>query len=372
MKICFTGDLFLGGDLLNRDASDIVNVRSFTNADRRVVNLEQAISDTNVAADKCTLFSDSSSLDRLKELNVQAVNIANNHIQDKGINGIAETRQHFVKSNIGVFGAGADLTDARTKYIIEKNLVLIGYCDFEKKYLNQIEVASVDSTGINPLRYNNVLDDLNTLDVDEKAILYFHWGKEHVFLPTRNDLALSKVLLNHPKVLLIVGMHAHRVQGYVQGGQKRAYMSLGNFLFPNFYISPPTQITYPSDVPVKVDVTRLYHSVYNLTYKKWKWINRVSLILEYDTVTHAIKHIPVVQNDDLPEVSELEGFQKQFINTFILFLSLVYRLNSKFYHPLEIIHSKLLAKKWTLGVQFFKIKQLGARKVLDLLIEKFK
>ena len=86
MKICFTGDLFLGGDLLNKDTSDIVNVTSFTNADRRVVNLEQAISDTNAVADKCTLFTDSLSMDRLKELNVQAVNMANNHIQDKGIN----------------------------------------------------------------------------------------------------------------------------------------------------------------------------------------------------------------------------------------------------------------------------------------------
>lgn len=222
------------------------------------------------------------------------------------------------------------------------------------------------------MRYDNILDDLDTLDVDEKVIHYFHWGKEHVFLLTRKDLALSKVLLNHPKVLLIVGMHAHRVHGYVQSGQKRAYMSLGNFLFPNFYISPPTQITYPCDVPKKVDVTRLYHSVYNLTYKKWKWINRVSLILEYDTVTHAIKHIPLVQNDDLSEVSELGGFQKQFINSLILFLSLVYRLNSKFYHPLEIIHSKLLAKKWTLGVQFFRIKQIGVRKAPVLLTDKFK
>ena len=132
MKICFTGDLFLGGDLLNKDTSDIVNVTSFTNADRRVVNLEQAISDTNAVADKCTLFTDSLSMDRLKELNVQAVNMANNHIQDKGINGISETRQLLVKSKIGVFGAGANLADAKTKYIIEKNLVLLGYCDFEK------------------------------------------------------------------------------------------------------------------------------------------------------------------------------------------------------------------------------------------------
>ena len=39
-----------------------------------------------------------------------------------------------------------------------------------------------------------------------------------------------------------------------------------HMLFPNFYISPPTQIFYPKDTLKDIDVTKLYHSVFKLTY----------------------------------------------------------------------------------------------------------
>ena len=112
MKICFTGDLFLGGDLLNKDATNIINVNSFKNSDRRIINLEQAISDSDYIENKCTLFTGSSSINQLKELKIDAVNIANNHIQDKGKGGINETREHLLNNEIGVFGAGKNLADS--------------------------------------------------------------------------------------------------------------------------------------------------------------------------------------------------------------------------------------------------------------------
>ena len=133
MKICFTGDLFLGGDLLNKDATNIINVNSFKNSDRRIVNLEQAISDSDYIENKCTLFTGSSSINQLKELKIDAVNIANNHIQDKGIEGINETKEHLLNNQIGVFGAGKNLADSKTKFLLDENLVLFGYCDYDKK-----------------------------------------------------------------------------------------------------------------------------------------------------------------------------------------------------------------------------------------------
>jgi len=100
------------------------------------------------------------------------------------------------------------------------------------------------------------------------------------FLPPYEDIQLAKKLLEDERVLLIVGMHPHRPpRGYIEHNGKRAYMCLGNFLFPNFYIKPPTQIYYPEKLPQKCDITRQYHSVFNPTYKKWKWINKVSIIL---------------------------------------------------------------------------------------------
>ena len=84
MKVCFTGDVFLGGDLHHNKTSGLVKVSAFNNADVRIINLEQPISNNSYLAQKPTLYTDSSALSQLKDLKINAVNLANNHIQDKG------------------------------------------------------------------------------------------------------------------------------------------------------------------------------------------------------------------------------------------------------------------------------------------------
>jgi len=372
MKICFTGDLFLGGDLLNKNTKDIIDVDLFKNADKRVVNLEQPISDNENIEDKCTLFTGSYAVTQLKDMKINSVNLAHNHIQDKGLAGIQETINHVENNAIGTFGAGRDLIEAKKPCFIEKNIALFGYCEFAKPYLREIVVADNNIAGINPLRYKNIIDDLNNLEEGKKAILYFHWGKEHVFLPPYYDIELAKKLLDDERVLLIIGTHPHRPQGYIEHNNKRAYMCLGNFLFPNFYIKPPTQIHYPDEKPSEVDITRQYHDVYKITYKKWRWINRISIILNYDTKTNKIIHKLVIQNDNKPEIKQLKGFQNSFISFLLWLLSRIYELPKFIYIPLEKINSFLVYKVWRFQIYCFQLKQLGLKKFSNKLFSKVK
>jgi poly-gamma-glutamate synthesis protein (capsule biosynthesis protein) len=374
MKICFTGDLFLGGDLLNKSTKNVIDM--FNNADKRVVNLEQPISDSDNIEDKCTLFTGSFALKQLKDMKIDAVNLAHNHIQDKGLIGISETINHLNNSKIGSFGAGNNINQSKEPFVLSKDIFLFGYCEFDKPYLKQIEVADKDKSGINPLRYENIIDDLNKLENNQKAILYFHWGREHVFLPPFEDIKLSKKLLEDDRVLLIVGMHPHRPQGYIEHNRKKAYMCLGNFLFPNFYIKPPTQIYYPNEKPKLFDTTRQYHSVYNLTYKKWRWINRVSLVLEFDTNTNQAIHKVVIQDDNAPKVKELKGLQKSGVLFLVWFLSKVYKLPRFIYSPIETINSFLVYKTWRGQIYWFHLKQLGliefSKRFINKVQRKFK
>ena len=85
MKICFSGDVFLGGDLNHKPCKNVVEVEAFNKADARIINLEQPISDYNFVEDKSTLYTDSFALNQLKDLKVNVANLANNHIQDKGL-----------------------------------------------------------------------------------------------------------------------------------------------------------------------------------------------------------------------------------------------------------------------------------------------
>lgn len=372
MKICFTGDLFLGGDLLNKDAKNIINIDIFNKSDKRVVNLEQPISDNNQIEDKCTLFTGSFATKQLNDMKIDAVNLAHNHIQDKGLGAISETIEHLNSVGIGSFGAGTNIKEAKKPYFIDQDIALFGYCEFDKPYLKQIEVADNDKEGINPLRYDSIMSDLNTLQEKQKAILYFHWGREHVFLPPRNDIELAKKLLEDDRILLIVGMHPHRPQGYIEHNGKRAYMCLGNFLFPNFYIKPPTQIYYPEKIPKELDITRQYHSVSKTTYKKWRWINRISLVLEYDSVSNSVKHKAVIQDDNKAIVTELSRISETIILFFIWFLSIFYRSPNFIYQPIEKINTFIVYKIWRGQIYWFFLKQLGIKNFSNKLFNKVK
>jgi poly-gamma-glutamate synthesis protein (capsule biosynthesis protein) len=357
MKICFTGDLFLGGDLLNKNIKNLINVNIFNNADKRIVNLEQAISESNIVENKGTLYTGKNSIKQLHDLKVDAVNLAHNHIQDKGLEGIVETISYLRDSHIGFFGAGSNIIESKKPFRLNDQLVVIGYCEFDKIYLNQIEVAGESKAGVNPLRYDSIISDLEKLDNNQKAILYFHWGREHVSLPLYQDIQLVKKLLRDERVVTIIGMHPHRPQGFVKVNGKKAFMSLGNFLFPNFFIKPPTQIFYPESVPKKYSVTRQYHEVFGITYKKWRLINRISIVLSYDTESNKVIYKFVKQSDNEPKVEEINKFFQSILFIFYNLVSLIYKLPKPIYKILEKINTGIVYKLWKFRIRFFHFSQ---------------
>ncbi|HHF3142119.1 TPA: CapA family protein [Vibrio alginolyticus] len=364
MKICFGGDVFLGGDLESSHQSELIQSSTFRNASLRVINFEQAVSDNVFVADKCTLYTKSDSLKHLKDMRVNAVNLAHNHIQDKGLEGISETVEHLDEVGIDSFGAGGDLFRAREKVYLSESLVIFGYCDFDKTYLNQIEIAGYQKAGVNPLRLESILKDLNNLKFGEKAVLYFHWGQEHLWLPRHEDIELVKTLLDDSRVATVIGMHCHRVQGIIKHNNKKAYMSLGNLLFPNFYISTPTQLTYPSEKEKKLVKyqTRLYHNVYEMTYKKWKLVNRISMLVEYDTEKECSVFSFVVQDDHIPIVRDASKPIRFFMTIWVHLLNMLYKLPKKPYVFLQKTNAILTKVSWKIMINIFHSKQIGIRK----------
>lgn len=361
--MCLTGDVFLGGDLLKRSCKSIVEVEAFKNADIRIINLEQPISDCDFVEDKCTLYTDSFALSQLKDLKINAVNLAHNHIQDKGLDAIEETINHLDYVSIGHFGAGRDIHHAEKAYLLNEEIVILGYCEYDKPYLMQIVVAGIDKPGINPLRINKIKYDLDQLPPGKKAILYFHWGMEHVWFPPLDDIILAKQLLEDERVISIIGMHPHRIQGVVRHAGKEAYMSLGNFIFPNFYIEPPVQICYPTESDrynVKY-VTRKYHAVTELTYKKWHLVNRASIVLEFCTDTLKSLPIFVIQDDNEPRVLNLSGVGLIFYKFLFWFLTQLYSLPAPLYRFLWCVHVFIVKFTMRIQISWFHLKQIGIK-----------
>lgn len=359
MQIALGGDVFLGGDLVSSEETNIIDHPRYLSADLRIVNLEQAISNSAIEENKCTLHTGSAAAVKLLALNVTAVNLANNHIQDKGLAGIGETRSHLDAGGIGHFGAGATIAEARQPYWVTDELALLGYCDYDRSYLKRVAVAGLASPGVSPLRVTDVYADLDLLPKGKKAILYFHWGREHVLFPSRRDVEIARRLLEDNRVALIVGMHAHVVQGYVEHKGKRAYMCIGNLLFPNFYISPPTRIVHPAERAPDATITRRYHQVYKLTYKKWRIINRVSLLLVFDTETGLVKHFPTFQDDVNPHTGEAPWYLKYFSCMVVEALSVLYNLPQPIYKCLAAANSVFGSIALRVHNALFAFRQMG-------------
>lgn len=372
MKVSIGGDCFLGGDL-NDSSGKMLNTKVFDEADFRFVNLEQAASSRPIPEDKCTLYSSEKSLKQLLKNNINGVGLANNHIHDLGSDGIIGTRDIVESLGLKVAGAGATIVQASEAMTIEDEIRILCYCDFDKSYLKNIAVANLSSPGINPLRYEKIKKDLAALPSGSQAILVFHWGIEHVRYPPYKDIELAKRLLNLDSVALIVGMHSHLAQGYIELNGKRAYMGVGNLLFPEFYFDMPTQIVYPDSKNPSSLNTFGYHRVTGLTKKKWRYSNRVSMLICYDTKNDSVSHSFVKQEPgNIPQVTDLNGLEAIFWSLIIKFLSIIYRQNKYVYSVFEIGSYSFRYIKELISNALFYLRQDGFYFVLKKVIARYK
>jgi poly-gamma-glutamate synthesis protein (capsule biosynthesis protein) len=349
MKIAFTGDLFLGGDLVGFEGVSIKS-EAFYSADLRICNLEQGSGDISNIENKSTVTAPLISLNYLLRNNINMVSLANNHIQDKGKAGFEQKISFLKKNNIDYSGAGLNEQEASKSIHLGDGYYLLSFCAFGKSYLSKVQVAKPGEYGVNPLTYERIKIALNNLPENAKAILMFHWGRENVWLPPASDIAFAKKILKMDKVHSIIGMHPHRIQGKIKYRGKQAWFSLGNFLFPNFFVKPRTQMCYPEQIPEKYHKTKEYHPVFSLTYKMWKWSNRVSLLLIFDTTKGVFKKVFVKQQKYKPVVEELNKPTSIFLECWFSFLSAILYLPLFLFIPLEF-----LWRKWLTFVRYFNI-----------------
>lgn len=372
MKILFVGDLFFGGDLQTNPSDLLIQSDFFSEADVRIANLEQSISEGDSTIEKSALFSNASVVPFVKKMNFSALNIANNHIHDKGSDGILDTIKYLDHAEIKHFGAGKNISEAKKPFWIDEKICIIGYCEYEKSYLDQVQIANKMEPGVNPLRLASILEDLSKLPEGSTAILFFHWGREHTWFPPIEDLQLAKKLLEHDKVLMIIGTHSHRIQGYIEHNGKHAYMSLGNFLFPNFFIQPPNEVGYPKTIPEKYAITRLYHRVNELTYKKWKRINRISLMVSFNLDTKLHSHQFAYQEDDNPRISTILGWSRLYWEMWFIFLSWIYKTPTTIYIIIESLSKYLTIFTWYFGISLFYFRNYGIKWTFNYYLLKFR
>ncbi len=284
MKICILGDIFCGGDMNDRNVPELSTpLREWLSGhDLRLGNLEGVFIDSYRTPPKdCVLFAHPERVAVLKELQMDCVNLANNHFHDQGIDGMVQTLSLLDENGIGHVGGGLDLEQARRPWIAEIKGVkigVLGYCAYEPGHMMNLCFAGPDTPGVVRLDDENWRDDVKALrDKVDRIVVLIHWGKEHTWLPLAHDVKLAKRMAD-AGVDAVIGGHPHRLQGCFMRGGTPVAMSLGNGLFPNFLMVSPSTMSYDPKLRQECrKSTRFYYGPKVPTLKKWSWTCRASL-----------------------------------------------------------------------------------------------
>ena len=218
-RFCFAGDTFFGryltGKLARRTWREglVQRVRQLTGGAPLIVNLEGVMM-TECPGDPGPLklcMAARPALNILRDLNVVAVSLANNHSHDFGESSYRSMQRLLTDAGITV------LEDRSVKDLGPFRLAAATDLDNRQE----------------PLRALLTDADLRRFDAmppDKPRFAFLHWGQEFTATPGPREQALA-ARLKAGGVELIIGSHPHRA-GALTGDRRQclAY-SLGNFIF---------------------------------------------------------------------------------------------------------------------------------------------
>lgn len=254
----------------------------FPNADLRFMNLETVLTEEkkSVAQKWIHIRTEPSAIQFLQELEIDVVNVANNHILDYGAKGFNDTLDCLSKAGIFPIGAGDTPDSIAEPAVFHRNglkIAFVGFYMYDKsepgKKIFIADISNPDETILLIRKLRKTCDVL---------IVSLHWGAEHILHPSPGQIEFAHCLVDNG-AHLVIGHHSHCVQGVERYENGLIAYSLGNFNF------------WQPDV-------------------RTKWFNRLSVILRVTLTNNGVssyKLLPIWINESYSPVPILDGKLKK-------------------------------------------------------------
>lgn len=292
MKLAFVGDIMPGGVLPYRDKYIDGQLKEWlATFELRIGTLECAVGENlamdpvKMAGGKNIIFCRPQDAVRVKELNFDVVSLANNHVHDLGQEGLESTIAWLDSHGISHCGAGKNIGEASKpviKKVAGKTIGFLAYCEFGTKYIGHLKTATATEAGANPLEIDRCCSEIRTLKKKcDYVFVLPHWGEEYQYLPTPKCVKYAKAMID-AGADGVFASHPHQIQPWVRHADRPIAFSMGNFLFPDFYMAPPRPICYPdgdfdenefprfNGYPKKVDT---------MTVQVWRHLSRIGMVV---------------------------------------------------------------------------------------------
>ena len=207
-------------------------------ADVTLVNLETALGTKGTKMPKAFNFqTPAASLDALKAAGVDAVSMANNHGMDYGPAGLQESLAIEQAKGFPVIGVGQDEEEANAPFVTEvkgQKIAVFAATDILDDPLRPVWVSGPGKPGLASAEEphqaalaERVAEAAKKYDT---VAVFLHYGTEKETCPNARQKELVQ-LLTDAGADIVVGGHAHRVQGAGFLGDKAVAYGLGNFIF---------------------------------------------------------------------------------------------------------------------------------------------
>ncbi len=238
ITLAFAGDVHFAGRvarLLKDPATTFGPVTSvLRSADFTAVNLETPVTSRGQPQPKTYHFATTpGAFTALRDAGVDLVTVANNHILDYGQTGLADTLAAARAAHFPYVGAGVNAAAAWAPYVMTINgtkIAIVGVSQVAE--LASSWVATAHRPG--EANATNLGQTLAAVRAAKRlariVIVFMHWGTEGMACPDQNQLSLAPKLAA-AGASIIIGSHAHMLQGSGWLGHTFVAYGMGNFLW---------------------------------------------------------------------------------------------------------------------------------------------
>lgn len=207
-------------------------------ADVTVVNLEAALGIAGTPEPKGFAFRvPAEALVALQSAGTDAVSMANNHGMDFGEEGLAESLRIKAETGFPILGIGNDEDEAYAPWVTEvrgQRIGVIAANDVFDSSLVARWTAGPDQPGLassKEFREARLVEEVErTREVVDTLVVYLHYGVEKDTCPTQRQQELAAAM-TAAGADIVVGTHAHRLQGMGYLGDQFVAYGLSNFVF---------------------------------------------------------------------------------------------------------------------------------------------
>lgn len=244
IHLSFVGDISLDRTLGSAIASGQIDypfanvIGQLTRADLTIGNLESAIGGGGEPATKSYTFRAPGEAARsLKNAGFDILSLANNHAMDFGPENLVNGIDLLNAYGIVTIGAGRSITEARAPYLAtigSYTVAFLAYVSVPVEYYGfdtSTWTATVDSPGVAWADPALIAEDVRIANMSaDLVIVVLHSGHEYKEAPSDHQVAAAEAAAE-AGADLIVGHHAHILQGIQFYKESVIAYGIGNFAF---------------------------------------------------------------------------------------------------------------------------------------------